>query len=235
MKKLLLTVLVMFCFSCLIGCAGFSTRHSPTLESKMTERAVDPAPVIMASYELHSLKDGNIVAPGGVAGRSAERLYAKVFLKALQKSPIMRKASEAPTEDVNYVLLLDVLSHGEDSKWITLSFLTLTIIPGFMNSDLTVRGTLYEAANGQQVASYEVSVENTGIVWLGLLPVVPVTLIMRAVGAKDTGDEWCLADIFIQVSETIKNRPMPVAIPASRIKIEENQDSGKRSVKIAGL
>jgi len=234
MKKLLLTVLMMFCFSCLVGCASFSNRHSPTLESKMTERAVEPAPVIMASYELHSLKDGNIVAPGGVAGRSTERLYAKVFLKALQKSPIMRKASEAPTEDVNYVLLLDVINKSGDPKWISLSVITLTIIPGFMSGDQTVRGTLYEAANGQQVASYEASMDFTMVSWLGLLPVMPVNLIMRAAGAKETADEWCLADIFVQMSETIKNRPMPAAIPASRIKIEENPDSGKRSVKIAG-
>lgn len=234
MKRLLLVALLIFCFSSFVGCAGFSTAHTPNLESKKTEARVEPAPVIMTVYEVQRFADGNVCAPGDVMGRVAEENFNKTFVTASGKSPIMRKASEAPTENVNYVLFLDVVNNEHGLKWAKLSGYTLLIIPAVTSADTVVRGTLYEASTGSQIATLEASSETTVIFWLGLLPVLPISIIVNKVSPKENSIEQCFYDVFIQMSETIRNRPMPAAIPASRIKIEENPDTGKRSVKVSG-
>jgi len=236
MKKLFLVVLLMICYFCLAGCAVFTKTHTPNLSAKKTEVAVEPAPVIMTVFDVQRFSDGQFLAPGDMTGRISQEGFNKSYVVASGKSPIMRKASEVPSEDVNYVLFLDVINNEQGVKSVKLSGYTLLIIPGVTSADTVVRGTLYEASTGQQIATLEASMDLTMIFWLGLLPVMPITMIVNSVaGPKENQIEQCFYDVFIQISETIRNRPMPAAIPASRIKIEENQDSGKRSVKIAGI
>ncbi len=234
MKKRLLVVILIFCFSGYMGCATFSTTHTPNLAIKKTEPIVEPPPVIMTVYELQRFADGNICAPGNITGRVAEEGFNKIFVAASAKSPIMRKASEAPTENVNYVLFLDVVNNERGMKWAKLSGYTLLIIPGVSYADTVVRGTLYDASTGQQIATIEASTETTVIFWLGLLPVAPIIMIVNKVTSKGEPITQCFSDVFIQLSEAIRNRPVPAAIPASRIKIEENPDKGRRSVKVSG-
>ncbi len=236
MKKLFLVAMLMICFSCFTGCATFTNTHTPNLSAKITEAAVDPAPVIMTVFEVQRFMDGNFLAPGDTTGRISQEGFNKNYVAASAKSPIMLKASETPTEDVNYLLFLDIVNNEQGVKWAKLSGYTLLIIPGVTSAGTVVRGTLHEAATGRQIAILEASMETTMIFWLGLLPVVPITIIANKVGGpKENLIELCFSDVFIQLSKTIRNRPMPVAIPASRIKIEENQDGTKRSVKIAGI
>jgi len=234
MKKLLLVALLTFCFSIFVGCAGFSTARTPNLEANKTEAKIDPAPVIMTVYELQRFADGHVCTPGDAVGHAAEKGFNKSFVTASGKSPIMRKASEAPTEDVNYLLFLDVINNEHGLNQAKLSGYTLLIIPGVTSADTVVRGTLYEAATGRQIATLEASAETTVIFWLGLLPVLPISIIANKISPKKDQIEQCFSDVFIQVSETIRNRPMPAAIPGSRIKIEEDPDTGKRSVKVSG-
>lgn len=234
MKKLLLVALLMFCFSSFVGCATFSTAHTPNLAAKKTEASADPAPVIMTVYELQRFLEGNVCAPGDAMGQIAEKGFNKSFVAASGKSPIMRKASEAPTEDVNYVFFVDVVNKEQGIKWAKFSAYTLLIIPGVSSADTVVRGTLYEASTGRQIATLEASAETTAVFWLGLLPVLPITIIANKISPKEDPIEQCFSDVFIQISETIRSQPMPAAIPASRIKIEEDPDTGKRSVKVSG-
>jgi len=224
MKRLFLIFLIFF----LSGCATYIEKRVPDLGVTSPEMAVEPPPVIMTVFEHEHQMEGD---KKDWATEITDPMYREAFAEASKKSPIMRKASEAPTEDVNYILFLDTINNEHGQAMAIISGLSLMILPTFPSVSHIVKASLYEAATNLEVAAFEARTEQTTVIWLPLLPFTPITMIM-APGRQESIDP-CFTDVFIQIAQAIQDRPMPAAVPASKIKIKKEPEHIKRTIRIA--
>lgn len=227
MKKAFYVLLLVLCVSWLGGCATWIDKRIPDLGAKMSEAIVKPPPVIMTVFEHEHQMEGD---RRDWATTLSKPLYLEALAEASKTSSIMIKASEAPTEDVNYILFLDTINNEHGQAMAILGGLSLMLLPTFPSVSHIIKASLYEAATGLEIAAFEASTEQTTMIWLPLLPFTPITMII-APKRKDSLDP-CFTDIFIQVAQAIKDRPMPVAVPPSKIKIKKETEHVKRNIRI---
>lgn len=227
MKRLLLCSILLLCLSFLSGCFSYIDKRVPDLGATMTEPSTDKSPVIMTVFEHEHQMEGN---RKDWATSITDSLYRESLTETSKKSPVMKKASETPTEDVNYILFLDTINNEHGQAMAIIGGLSLMILPTFPSVSHIVKASLYEAATNIEVAAFEARTEQETVVWLPLLPFTPLTLAL-APGRKELLDP-CFNDIFIQIAQVIKDRPLPVAVSPSKIKIKKEPERIKRTIKI---
>lgn len=210
------------------GCAAWQGPRTPDLVASQTEEALQPEPVIKLEFSHVHMMEGDSGAPFTGGGMS-ETAFRDSLERVSKDSPLMTHASLAPDEPVHYVLFLDTSINEHGQALAILGGLSFGLFPVIPSSDVGVTGVLYEATSGERVGVYEAQGKLKVLLWLPLLPFTPVTLFLGP-GYELYDDTY--KDLFIQISRDLKDQPLPEAVEASRLEIEEEVKYKERQIRL---
>lgn len=195
------------------GCAVWQGSRQPNYVGYGPEPAVGTFPVFLIVTSEEARAEG---VETKVARSTAQRMES-ALAKAMEKSPVMALAATSQTKPVHYFLFLDSVVDDHSTGADMLSFLTLALIPSVSSLNVSVTGSLYEAASGEELGVYEARGSRKMLTWLLLAPVTPLTLALGP-GLEDVAT-LTYQDIFIQVAQALAGRGLPGAVDPATVEI----------------
>lgn len=208
------------------GCALWQGSRTPNFVGFGPEPTMGNFPVFQVVLTEEDQSEG---VPMSLSRTTAKDMQAALET-AMGTSPAMALGYTAPTKPVQYILFLDAVVDDRSAAADLLSFVTLGFIPSISSLNVSVTGSLYEAATGDELGVYEARGSRKMMTWLFLAPVTPLTLALGP-GLEDVAVPT-YQDIFIQVAHALVGRDLPPAIDPQTIEIRRTPQSTRREIRV---